>query len=376
MIINIIIFVTCAIAMLVSNKVVKDKKLKHIIEIGILIFLCILAGTRYYLGGTDYYVYKIIYNSVPLLNKFDFSTVQDLNGTYSAEIGYLFINSLFKTLNFSFFGFTLIHSIFFYSCMYIGLKKYISNFNMLIVIFLYKMFYYNTFISMRQSIAIAIFFMAMKYIQEKKFFKYMILTIIAICFHEAALIMIPIYFISNWNITKKQIIILNCIFIPTIVISFLGIPILEKFQFITNIFSNQDKATALFGATGTSSISIFHSLEYFLIMVLVIFNYEKIIKIDKNAEFIIKIFLIMLPLFTMFRGYEILTRIKDFFTLSYAIILWYMCKIENGKYKTIVQIGVIAICAYGFFRFVTSFDSGHFLEYESYLFKNESIFLE
>lgn len=241
------LFIFCVV-MLIINNVIKNDKAKRICEILTLCVLCIISGTRYYLGGTDYYVYQTMFEAVPQLNEFSFSTVRYISGTYGAEQGFLFLCSVVKTIGFNFFGFTMIHSIIFYSAMYIGLKKYTKNFNFLIIIFIYKIFFYNTFISLRQSITIAIFFIALKYIQERKMIKYFVCCIIAATFHNGALLLFPIYFIGAFKLTKSRLILLNLIFIPTIILSTLKIPILSNFQWFINLFSNSTsiaKATNL-----------------------------------------------------------------------------------------------------------------------------------
>lgn len=369
------IFVFCMI-MLIFNNVLNDKKEKMVIEIITIIILCIISGTRYYLGGSDYNVYKTMFESVPTIEKFDFSSVHNIHGTFGAEKGYLFFCSLIKTIGFNFFGFTLIHSIIFYSCLYLGIKKYAYNFNLVIIVFLYKMFFYDTFISLRQPITIALFFISMHFIENKKIIPYFICCMIAIAFHNGALFLFLVYFINKFELSKRRIIILNCIFIPTIIFSLLHIPILSPFQWFINIFDTDtamNKANDLINSTDLSGINIIHTLEYFLIMFLVIKNYTEIIEQDKHAKFIIKLFLILLPLFTLFRGYEILTREKDYFLFTYAIIIQYLCKIKDMKYNFIIQCLTIAICLFGFCRFIILFDNGAMMPYQTYLTKNVSI---
>ncbi|AQU80219.1 hypothetical protein AJGP001_13460 [Planococcus faecalis] len=164
----ILLFSFCIFLLILNNFIKMNHK--KIFEITSLIILCLISGTRYYLGGSDYYIYETVFNGLPTLKDFiiNFAHIHNYYPTYGFESGYLFINSLIKTLGLNFFGFTLINSIFFYTCLYIGFKKYSFNFNLLIIVFLYKVFFYNTFISMRQSITLAIFFLAIKYIEEKK----------------------------------------------------------------------------------------------------------------------------------------------------------------------------------------------------------------
>ena len=369
------LFAFC-VAMFFLNERVKNPKYKKIIEITTLVVLCIVSGTRYKLGGSDYIIYNAIYAYVPEINNFNFFTVQSLDGLFGAEVGYLFICSVFKTLNFSFYGFILIHSIFFYSCMYFGLRKYIDNFNFLIILFLYKLFFYNTFISLRQSLTIAIFFIALKYIEEKKPWKYFLCCFLALTIHNGAIILFPIYFINKFNLTKKRLLIINCVFVATILFSVFDIPILKCFDFLANIFSlsgGVDKALAIINSTD-SSLNILHTIEYLIIMFIVIFNYKKLIKINPHSKFIIKLFLILLPLFTLFRGYSIFTREKDYFTFTYIIILSLVCKLISTNKKFLLQICTIMVCLVGFVRFIILFDDGAMMPYESYITKDVSIF--
>lgn len=373
----IFVFSFCTFGLLINNKIKSNQK--KIFEIVILIMLCVISGTRYYMGGSDYGIYKIVFDNIPNLEGFvnNFTNLHENYRTFGFENGYLFYNSLIKTLGFNFFGFTLINSIIFYVCLYKGLEKYTFNFNFVIIVFLYKLFFYNTFISMRQSITMAIFFIALKYIEEKKPLKYFMLIALASLFHNAALILFPVYFINKLEITRKKLIFLNIIFLPTLAVSFLNLPVMSLFEPVINFFENPtaiEKAENLINGTPESSIGIFHTIEYFLIMLLIILYYKKIVKIDNHSKFIIKMFLILLPIFTLFRGYESLTRVKDYFTLTYPILLGYICLIDNCKRLQLVQIITLVFCAFGFFRFIILFDSGAMIPYESYLFKGISIF--
>ena len=117
----------CSILTMVLNNVLTKKNEKKIVEIVTLISLCLISGTRYNLGGTDYFVYERIFNVVPNIQNFNFDTVHDIYGTFGAEKGYLYLNSIIKSIGLNFFGFTLLHSIFFYFSLYKGLKKYTVN---------------------------------------------------------------------------------------------------------------------------------------------------------------------------------------------------------------------------------------------------------
>ena len=108
-------------------------------------------------------------------------------------------------------------------------------------------------------------------------------------------------------------------------------------------------------------------------MFLVIKNYEKVMKHDNKYNIIIKLFLILLPIFTLFRGVEIITRVKDYFIITYGILLGYIFEVKCKKY-ILKFIIIIYYCGLTFLRFILLFDNGALMPYESYIFKGLSIF--
>ena len=82
-----------------------------------------------------------------------------------------------------------------------------------------------------------------------------------------------------------------------------------------------------------------------------------IFKHGKNKEFILKIFVCLLPLFTLFRMSEIMTREKDYFILSYAILLGYVIDSLNSKeLRKSMIFFVFSLCVYGYFRLLFGFN--------------------
>lgn len=201
-------------------------------------------------------------------------------------------NSFVKTLGFNFYGFTVIESAIWYLCMYHGLKRYINDWAIVLPVFLYKLFFYNTFISLRQSITIAIFFVSWRLIQDKKIIKYYLLCILALLFHNGAIILFVVYPVMQFKLTKKRLLILNVIAWSMFLIDKLGFSIFVMINAILERIPSE--STIIFKAKQWMSmnmpISIFHIAEYMLLMFLVIICFDKIIEKDSNSEFVLKIF--------------------------------------------------------------------------------------
>lgn len=339
-------------------------------DILILLILGLLTGFRA-IGGTDFGVYYSVYNNTPDFFNYlyDYSNLHEYYHLFNMEKGYIGYISFIKTfLGLSFYGYLVLQSIIIYTCMYIGLKRYMNHWGIFILIFLYKMFFYETFISMRQPLTIVLFYLILPLIYERKALKYyLILTFIILPFHNGAIFLYLVYLINYFNLTKQKLIILNIIFIPTTIISELGIDPIASFSFLTDFVSDPVmKQKALNYMGGEETLSIFHTLEYLLVMGLLIINYDKIVHQSKYAPLMVKLFLILLPIMTLFRSNLFFRREIDYFVPTYAIILGYLCDIYKSR-KWMVILGVAIISCYGFIRYITLFDGGTMLPYRSWL---------
>ena len=159
----------------------KDEKILRIIVFLLLIFM---SGTRYYMGGSDVYTYENVYNGVPQISavlKYIFTGVNEgVNINY--ESGYILLCSIGRFLRLSYFGFLLGYSTLFYVLLYNGLKGIIEEWGIFLALFMYKLMFYNTFISIRQGMTLAVFCYALKYIVNKKPVRYFIYIVVQLYF--------------------------------------------------------------------------------------------------------------------------------------------------------------------------------------------------
>ncbi|MCM1028058.1 MAG: EpsG family protein [Pseudoflavonifractor sp.] len=371
MIIILSLFAVCALFAYSIEKSGDDRQRRQL-TFACLALMALVSGTRL-VGGLDFPTYEGHYNNLPTFP--DVLNPALRNNNY--EIGYTYIASFFKTLGISFYGFCLIHSIFFYFCLYKGLKRYTSHFGIVIMVFLYKLFFYNTMISMRQSITVACFLLMVPLIQDKKYIKYYICALLVSTIHNGAYLLFLIYPLAYVALSKARIRWLNFIFIPTLFIGLAGIDVLGPLgQFLQDNAANANmasKSQKYFNNENASPIGIFHTLEYFLLMFVLYRNLRKINLRNDKVHTVMWMFLCLLPLFTLFRGSEILTREKDYFLIYYAVIIgWLIDRLP--QYRKLIYTFVALLCAFGYYRYVMLFDGGAFLNYHSWLFDPEYSF--
>ncbi len=350
-----------------------NKRSKKIITMIVLICLAFMSGTRYYMGGSDVYVYENVYNGAPSLKaalEYLLTGVSDgVNINY--EPGYLFICSLIKSFGCTYFGFTLIYAILFYVLMYKGLKPFVEDWNLVLAIFMYKIFFYDTFISIRQGLTIALFCYGLHFILEKKIVKYAIICYLAFLVHRGSLILFPLYFLQYVPISKRMISSLAIGFLPTRFISG-AIDLNPVFERIVESIGFEQKSGWV---TYIEQISWIHTLECYMVFAVIILFYNRIIKANQGAKLILQLSLVLLPIFTLFSNWLVLTRIKDYFVILYGVILGYAAKdSEKDTLGSYIPLAAYALSIVGMIRYVLVFDGGVLMRFTSFLFEGGRIF--
>lgn len=371
----------------------KSKKIINFIVIALLIFI---SGTRYYMGGSDVLIYENVYNGAPSVGtvlRYLFTGVNNgVNPNY--ETGFILICSIIKGMGFSYFGFTLLFATLFYILMYKGLDGFVSNWAPFWALFMYKIMFYNTFISIRQGFTMAVFCYALKYIRDKKIVKYFIWCFIAFLIHRGAIILFPLYFIQYIPMTPKVIKYVAICFAPTWLIrgqvNLDGI--INKIISVIG-FANKSEGWA----EVTEPISIIHTLECYIIVVLVLIFYDKIMstKRQREVKLVLQLFILTIPIFTLFSNWIVMTREKDYFVMMYGILFGYMLEggttspieyDDEGNVLTkpsshvgygnarIVAIGILVACFIGMTRYVMVFDGGVLKHFTSFITEGVSIF--
>ena len=332
----------------------------------ILLFACI-SGFRYNLGGTDYDYYRYVYD---LVNG-EHNLLKTL--TYSQyEVGYTtFVYLCANVLHLSYEGSLVVEAFIFYILMYVGLKKYMPNWGIFLMFFMYKMFFYVTFVAMRQAFTVAGFFVIMRYLEERKPLKYYASLALVATFHYGALLLFVLYPLFGLKIKKERLKTIAVIFGVSTFFSGLTGTSLNFVVSILGLSQLEDKAA---GYSGGAGLNILYTIEYFLLYIFMVRNYDKIKQRFQHADFVIMMFIIVLPIVTLFRSIEILVRELPYLYPSYAILIYYVYAVSKNR-KIIFSVFVL-LCLSGFLKYMIQFDNGHFMYYRTWLFNPNIYFLQ
>jgi len=169
-----------------------------------LIFLFLMAGFRYEVG-CDWKVYQVIFN-------FDDAVYAFRDGG-SLEIGYYLSMIGLKKLGIGFQGLNLITSGLFFAGLHAIAKR--EKYPLLVLCIAFPILIINLPMSgIRQAAAFGLISIALLAFLDRKFFKYILFTILAISFHASAilfLLLIPMYFV-RFNL--KNILIAGALLAP------------------------------------------------------------------------------------------------------------------------------------------------------------------
>ena len=215
------------------------------------------------------------------------------------------------------------------------LKNYSEHFGLSIYLYITTMIYYSAFNGIRQWIASVIIFLALKYVFERNFKKYLIFVIIAGTIHISALIMIPVYFIVAFKPFGKKIIM---VIIAFAIISILLEPLLLSFESITAGTRYEDYTSI---SDSDNGVNIFRVLVA-AVPVIISFIYYKRLKEDKESRFLINFSTLNLLILLVAMQSTIISRFSMYFELYNLLLYPKLVNIfkKEEKYLFVFLLGI------------------------------------
>lgn len=212
------------------------------------IILFLLLALRSETVGIDVQAYKYYFQSISELG-------WDRIFSYNLEAGYILLNKIISvfTQNYNIF-LAVVAAICVYP-IYLVYKQNIENAGISIVIFINMSMFVMMFSGLRQSIAIALGMLAFICVQKKRWILFILITAIAITFHQSAFMILFMYPAYYYHLTKKSLYFI----IPTIIITLIFNK--EIFYLLLQILPQKYNDISLIGETGA----------YTMILLLIIF---------------------------------------------------------------------------------------------------------
>lgn len=175
------------LALVITNKARKERSTKksclYIILAGVPFIL--VSGLRYYVG-TDYKIYADIFNIV------------SHGGTLNTiERGYIWLNRIVAHFSSDYQAIMLVTATITIICYFVSIYLISSDMFESVLIWFVSLCFFESMNTVRQSLAISLFFVGIWFMLKKKWWWYFLIILAAFCFHTSAIILIFLYWIVN-----------------------------------------------------------------------------------------------------------------------------------------------------------------------------------
>ncbi len=164
----------------------------------IVVYLGVFTGLRTWYNDTVTYIQMYEFNTPTLKNFFG-----SPNNRFSQGLGFLFLNSLMKTFNFSNQDFIMFYGILTMALYVSSIYKHSEDFTFSMFLFFAVGCFVFAQAAIKQSVAMAFGCWAYHYATEKKWKKYILLVALASLFHPYALVylVMPLMMFQPWTLS-------------------------------------------------------------------------------------------------------------------------------------------------------------------------------
>ena len=171
------------------------------------VILAVFVGISDMLGGYDRYIYSELFDVIANITNeggdYKYSAIYEL---YPSEVGYIGSNIFLSFITSNRYVFILLYTFIIYFLYYLSLKEYSTNYFFAMMLFMGLMFFF-TFTYLRQMVGVGIAWFAIRYIYKRNLYKFIICILIAASFHNSAIVLLPLYFLSIKRFKQKNVFI-------------------------------------------------------------------------------------------------------------------------------------------------------------------------
>jgi hypothetical protein len=349
------------------NKLSKQQSTKGIRMLTILGFL-FFFGLRGYVFS-DWYGYEYIFQKLPTL--WSGNLVEGIKNA-NTDIGFCLYSVIIKSICPNYFFWTFISSFIDVVLLDVIFRRYSRYYVFAFVVFFAFAATAMEFNLMRNVKAILLFFISLKYLQERRVFPYMLLNVLGILFHISAIVYIPLYFFLHRKLSETfwwiVFVVGNIIFLFPIkyaepLFTFFAGFISDKVALmIERYFNNTEYLTITFGY-----------IERIVTFVLVMLCYKKLIQQNKSNLMFINIYMLYFVAFFFFSEVRpVQERLSYLFVLAYAVIYPNMLAIAQRQRKLNWQLYIMVLVVFFMLKIVQN-HSDIFARYHNIVFEKQDV---
>jgi transmembrane protein EpsG len=310
----------------------------------VILSLSLVSGLRF-LVGTDYVNYTILFYDS---NSYKIGT-ENLSGI---EIGFILLCRLLYLFSHSPFPLFLVTSFIINIIIILSIREASEIFWLSCFLYITAGAFYSTFNVLRQSLAMAIVFLAVVRLMKGKNWEYFLYVGIASLFHLSALIMIPVYFIVTrraWSPIFWVLIILE-LFIFVFYNQFVN----ELMIFLVNTRYTSYKDVLLNAERGVNLV------RYLVAMapIILAFLFRKKLEKTQGSNILINMVLMGFLLFLLALKLVYFARVCIYFSMFIVLLLPRVISVIEDKRLRYFLTVSIKVCYVTYSYFMMPRDAG------------------
>lgn len=326
-----------------GRRLLGGRKLDSMVLFGVAFFLIAFSGLRDRTVGTDTGNYVGWFHRI--------NSVEDAL-LFNIEKGYTLLSFLGTIIYDNYASVLLLTAVLVVGCYFKTIFAYVKRYELGIFVFISLGFFTFSFNGARQGIAIAICFLSLIFLIDRKLVPYLLLIALAMQFHKTAIVAVPLYFLAREKVGWREILFI-----------LLGMAIFTGFlSFFTQIASQfLDERFASYSQEHRGGGHV--TVAFLLVQALLFFVFKKqVSEGERLYARLLNIYLFgLIPaVASVVSGVNPsgVLRLSGYFS-HVAIILWPMvfCSYSKLGNKLIFGIG-FSFCALLYFYLTTSAFSG------------------
>ena len=304
-----------------------EKRRQQLLKCAYLIFLLFF--------GFRGYVYTDFVNYKPFFDLLDgFKSIPEVLIIKGWEPGFVAYSALCKAIFPNYFVWNIISTAIDLFLLYKILERYSNNHLLSLLTFFVIGATALEFNVLRNAKAIFIFLYALRYIEDRKMWKYFALIAIACLFHISSVLYFPLYFILNkkWSkwilwliyIGGAIVLIFHISFVSYIVSKFTFIEV-GRLEYLTSHIERSSAYTSFFG-----------SIERLITMFLVIFLYDRLSKVKQSNLIFLNMYILLYAVFSFCAESNVMVQRFQYmfigsFWILYPLLIWF-AKTQNRQF--------------------------------------------
>lgn len=299
-----------------NTKVSKPLFFSFCLSIGLFV------GLADMLGGYDRYIYCEVFQDMHENVTKGVLFSEEFLYFFGKEPVYGLINDFIAFFTPNRYIFILVYTLVLYAVYAINFYRYTKNPFFALLIFEGLMFFF-TFTYLRQVLAAGIIWLAIPYVAQRSFKKYILFIVLATLIHNSAAYMILLYFIPRRKFEKKYIVI----FMLTLLI--IGISGVTKFVFSVSGDVVSNARIASYANTAEIGFRIEYVIEATLFLSILLLNYKRIDD-DALSLTLVNVYLMFCGVLLFFCKSSDGGRISWYCFLGIIVILERLCRPKSA----------------------------------------------